>query len=146
MAGYLDRYGEGHDQRAKRKRLIVGVALAIVLGGGGLYLGFKNYRQKSQVKQFVELLQKHDYAAAYKLWGCTDAKPCTEYPYNRFLGDWGPQSPNSQIAFFEITKSRACGSGVIVNVDFGQKHEERFWVEGSEMTIGFSPWSVCPPR
>jgi hypothetical protein len=115
------------------------------VAGGGLYFGFRNYRQKSRIKEFVELLQKHDYTTAYSLWGCTETKPCKDYAYNRFLGDWGPQSPVGQIASFEITKARACGSGVIVNVDFGNR-EERFWVEGSEMTIGYSPWSVCPAR
>ena len=145
MAGYLDRYGEGHEQRAKRNKLIIIVVVAIILGGGGLYFGFRNYRQKSRIKEFVALLQKHNYTSAYSLWGCTETKPCKDYAYNRFLSDWGPQSPNAQIASFEITKARACGSGVIVNVDFG-KREERLWVEGSEMIIGYSPWSVCPER
>jgi len=146
MPGYLDRYGEGHEQRARRNRIIIIVVISVIVGGGGLYLGLRNFRQKSKIKQFVELLQKKDYADAYRMWGCTDSKPCPEYPYDKFLEDWGPKSSNAQIASFEITKSRSCGSGVIVTVDFGQKREERFWVEGSEMTIGFSPWSVCPAR
>ena len=146
MPGYLDRYGEGDEQRSKRNRRIVIVALVVILAGGGLYFGLRNFRQKSRVKEFVGLIQKHDYAAGYRLWGCTEANPCPDYPYNKFLEDWGPQSPNAQISSFEITRSRACGSGVIVTVDFGQNREERFWVEGREMTIGFSPWSVCPAR
>ena len=146
MASYLDRYGEGHEKSAKRNRIIITVALAVILGGGGLYLGLRNYRQKSRIKEFVQLVQKHDYLAAYRLWGCTETKPCPDYAYNKFLTDWGPQSPNAQIASFSITKARSCGSGVIVSVDLGQKREEMFWVEGSEMTIGYSPWQVCPPR
>jgi hypothetical protein len=62
------------------------------------------------------------------------------------MEDWGPQSKYAQIASFNITKSKACGSGVIVTVDLGQNREDRFWVETSEMTIGYSPWSVCPAR
>ena len=146
MPGYLDRYGEGHEQRAKRNRLIVIAVLGVLLVGGGLYFGLRNYRQKSRVKEFIGMLQKGDYAGAYRLWGCTESKPCPAYPFTKFMEDWGPQSPNARIPSFEIAKSRACGSGVIVSVNLGGNREERFWVENRDMTIGYSPWSVCPAR
>ena len=146
MAGYLDRYGEGHEQRAKRTKLVIAVVLSVIVLSAGLYFGLRNHRQKAKVSQFVELLQKHDYQAAYRLWGCSETKPCPEYPFDKFLEDWGPQSKYAQIASFDIAKSKACGSGVIVTVDLGQNREGRLWVEGSEMTIGYSPWSVCPAR
>jgi hypothetical protein len=144
MSGYLDHYGEGYEKRAKRKKLIVAIVLIAVIGGGGLYFGLRNFRQKAKVTEFLELLQKREYAASYKLWGCTDATPCPDYPLNKFMEDWGPNSRNAQIASFSISKSRSCGSGVIVDVDLGRNREERFWVEGPQMTIGFSPWPVCP--
>ena len=106
MAGYLDHYGEVHEQRAKRTKLLAAIVLIALFGGGGLYLALRNYRQKAQVKQFVELLQKSDYTAAYRLWGCTDAKPCPDYPFTKFMEDWGPKSKYAQIASFDITKSR----------------------------------------
>src|SRR5881628_1980626 len=146
MAGYLERYGEGLEQRARRKRRIIAAILIVIVGGGGLYLFLRNYRQKAQVKQFVELLQKQDYPGSYRLWGCSETTPCPDYPFNKFMEDWGPQSRYAQIDSFQITRSRACGSGVIVSVDLGHNRVERFWVEGSEMTIGFSPWPVCPAR
>jgi hypothetical protein len=146
MSGYLDHYGEGHQQRAKRTKLIVAIALVVLFGVVGTYLALRNHRQKQQVKQFIELLQKQDYTGAYRLWGCTDARPCPDYPFKTFMQDWGPQSKNANIASYGITKSRACGSGVIVTVDLGQNREERFWVETSEMTIGYSPWTACPAR
>jgi hypothetical protein len=146
MPGYLDHYGEGHEQRAKRTRYIVIALAAIILIGGGLYFGLRNYRQKARVDEFVGLLQKGDYAAAYRLWGCTESKPCPDYAFPKFMEDWGPQGKNAQIASYKISKSRACGSGVIVTVDFNGGQQERFWVEGEEMIIGFSPWQVCPPR
>jgi len=146
MPGYLDHYGEGYETRAKRTKLIVGIALIALVASGTLYFALRNFRQKAKVTEFIELLQKQDYQSAYRLWGCTDAKPCPDYSFNKFMEDWGPKSSNAQIASFKITKSRACGSGVIVTTDLGQNREERFWVEGSEMTIGFSPWPVCPPR
>ncbi len=145
MAGYLDHYGEGYEKGARRKKLVVIAVVAVVSVVSGLYFGLRNYRQKAKVEEFVELLRKHDYTGAYRMWGCTDAKPCRDYPLNRFMEDWGPQSANAQIPSFHITKSRSCGTGVIVMVNLGPNRDEKFWVEGSEMTIGFSPWSVCPP-
>jgi hypothetical protein len=146
MPGYLDHYGEGYEKGHKRKKLIAVVALLVIVGGSALYLTLRNFRQKAKVTEFVELLQKRDYSAAYRLWGCTEAKPCPDYSFQRFMDDWGHKSQNAQIASFHISRSRSCGTGVIVTVDFGANREERFWVESNEMTIGFSPWSVCPAR
>jgi hypothetical protein len=146
MSGFLDHYGEGYEQRAKRRKLIIAVVLILIIGGGSLYLLLRNHRQKAEVTQFFELLQKHDYANAYRMWGCTEAKPCPDYQFNKFMEDWGPQSPNAQIASFHISKTRSCGSGVIVTVNLGGNRQERLWVESSQMTLGFSPWSVCPAR
>lgn len=146
MAGYLDRYGEGDERRERRRKRIILAAFVVVVLAVGLYVGFKNYRQKEQVKHFAELLQKQDYPGAYQLWGCTDSKPCRDYPFNKFLEDWGPKSRYTQISSFRITKDRKCGSGVIIFADFGNHREEKFWVEGPEMTLGYSPWPACPPR
>src|SRR5262245_24097652 len=106
MPGYLDRYGEGDEQRAKRNKLIIAVLLALVVVSGGLYFGLRNYRQKAQVTQFVELLQKRDYTAAYRLWDCTETKPCPDYAFSKFMEDWGPQSKYAQISSFTIARSR----------------------------------------
>ena len=146
MPSYLDRYGEGYEQRAKRTKRIIAAILIVVVGGAGLYLSLRNHRQKAQVSQFVELLQKRDYTAAYRLWGCTEIKPCPDYTFQKFMEDWGPQSKYAQIASFGIARSKACGSGVIVTVDMDRNREERFWVEDRDLTIGFSPWQVCPAR
>ena len=146
MPSYLDRYGEGHDERARRIKRAAAAILIVVVIAGGLYLRLVNNRQKSQVKQFVALLQKRDYTGAYRMWGCTEAKPCPAYDFNKFLEDWGPKSKYAQIASFDITKSKACGSGVIVTVDFSENREERFWVEDRDLTLGYSPWQVCPSR
>jgi hypothetical protein len=146
VPGYLDHYGEGDEKRSKRLRMVLIVAAVALVSAGSLYFGLRNYRQKARIKEFVELLQKRDYTAAYALWGCTESSPCKDYPLNKFMEDWGPQSPNAQIASFDITRSRACGSGVIVTVNFGGKREERFWVESRDLTVSYSPWSVCPAR
>jgi hypothetical protein len=69
------------------------------------------------------------------------------YPYQSFLRDWGPQGEHPDVSNFRIAKSRSCGSGVILTVDFGRNQEEKLWVQRDDLTIGFSPLPGCPaPR
>jgi hypothetical protein len=146
MAGYLANYGAGEEQREKLiRRLIVG-AIVVVIAGGILYFFLKNFREEQQGRAFFELLEKHDYKSAYALWGCTDTKPCRDYSVQNFMDDWGPKSPHADIRSFHIKRSRSCGSGVILTVDYGAVREpDKLWVERNDLTIGFSPWPGCPP-
>ena len=145
MASYLETYGEGHEQKSKiRKRVIYGTIAAILIATA-VYLFFHNRQQKLRVERFVELLRSKDYPAAYALWGCTPSTPCPDYKFDKFMEDWGPASTYATINAFGITKARSCGSGVIIHASFGEGKSETFWVEGEKMTIGFSPWPVCPP-
>jgi hypothetical protein len=146
MAGYLDHYGEGDVRRAKQIKLLISVALIILLVGAGVYIILKDRREKAQVNHFFALLKAHDYKTAYALWGCTDAKPCRDYGFDKFLEDWGPQSRYADVTAAKITKSRDCGTGVIITTDLGSQRIERLWVERSDETIGFSPWPVCPHK
>lgn len=146
MAGYLDKYGAGEEQREKLiKRLVLSV-LAILILGGALFFTFKNYRQEKQVKYFFEVLRKGDYQSAYRLWGCTETKPCRDYQFDKFMEDWGPKSIRSDMEAPRITKSRSCGTGVILTVDLAKDRQEKLWVERDDLTIGFSPWPACLPR
>ncbi len=114
--------------------------------GGTAYFFLKNYRQERQVREFFQLLQRHDYQAAYSLWGCTESKPCKDYPMQAFLQDWGPQSEHADLSSARVTRSRSCGSGVIITVDYGHTgKEDKLWVQREDLTIGFSPWPGCPP-
>lgn len=158
MAAYLANYGAGEEQREKRIRrlLIVG---GVILGMAALYwLTFrtpileryiravqilKNHREEKQTDEFLALLRAGDYKGAYRLWGCTDEKPCRDYKFENFMDDWGPQSVHAN-NLPRITRSRACGSGVIVTVVTG-KGDQILWVEQADLTLGFSPWPGCPP-
>jgi hypothetical protein len=140
MAGYLDQYGAGDERRAKIIKTLVFSLIAVLVIGGPLFYIFHNYRQESQAKRFFRALEAHDYQTAYAIWGCTDAKPCAGYPMADFLKDWG----NRDVAGYNITRSRSCGSGVILTVDFGKGQEEKLWVERKDLTIGFSPFPGCP--
>jgi hypothetical protein len=145
MAGFFDHYGAGEEQREQMIKRVVITTLLLAASAGILYFVFKNYRQERQVKSFLALLARQDYKAAYVLWGCTDANPCRDYPFSEFMKDWGAQSEHADASSFHITKSRSCGSGVIVTVDSGKKQEDKLWVQRDDLTIGFSPLPGCPP-
>jgi hypothetical protein len=149
MAGYLDHYGAGEERREKKIRRLVLTALAVVVAAGVLFLIFKNYRQERQVSRFLDLLASQDYQSAYALLGCTAANPCRDYQFTEFMKDWGPQSGHADPKSFHITKTRACGSGVIVTVDSkkdsNKPQEDKLWVQRDDLTIGFSPLPGCPP-
>ena len=90
MAGYLEQYGAGEERRGKIIKVLVISLIALVVIGGGLYFNFHNFREERQVKEFLSHLESRDYKAAYALFGCTDAKPCRYYPFDKFMEDWGP--------------------------------------------------------
>ena len=144
MAGYLDQYGAGEERRGKIIRNVVITVVALAVIGGALYFNFHNYREEQQVKQFMSLLAGKEYKAAYALFGCTDAKPCRYYPFDKFMEDWGPTSGHSGFDSARITRSRSCGSGVLLTVDYGSNRQEKLWVERGDKSIGFPPVQGCP--
>lgn len=159
MAGYLDQYGAGDERREKRNRWLFiagGAVLAALLLWWFLYgwdkseivreshvarlvQKLRHHGQENEVRQFLELLKNQQYEAAYKVWGASK-----DYPFNKFMEDWGPQSRRN-LNSFEIVRSRSCGSGVVITVVFQKGGEESLWVQKTDQTIGFSPFSAgCP--
>ena len=90
MSIFLDNYGVVDERREKRVKRILYTVLTLAVVGGGLWFLFRNYKEESRVKEFLSLLERRDYKTAYGLWGCTDATPCRDYGYTRFVEDWGP--------------------------------------------------------
>ncbi len=144
MAGYLDQYGEGDERRSRIIKTTITAALAVLILGGGLYWYFQDYSQEREVKQFFSLLAKRNYPGAYQLWGCSDARPCRDYPEQAFMGDWGPQAIRNPEAA-HITSVESCGSGVIIKAEVGGELRT-LWVERDTATLGFSPMDICPGR
>lgn len=146
MPGYLEAYGAGEEKREKLIKRIALVLVLVLVGAGGLYFFFRNYRETRQAELFFDLLRAKDYKAAYALWGCTESSPCAEYRMEKFLEDWGPDSPHADLSRLEITRTRGCSAGVIIEASFGQGITEYLWVERGKKTIGYAPWPVCNPR
>jgi hypothetical protein len=144
MAGYLEQYGAGDERRAKVIKTLVISVVALVVVGGALFFIFHNYREESRVKQFYALLKAKDYKGAYALFGCTDTTPCRYYAFEKFKEDFGPNTGHDDLTNIRISRSRSCGSGVLLTVDFGKNQQERLWVERHDMSIGFPPVQGCP--
>ena len=141
MAGYLARYGAGEERREKMVKKALLALLAAVIVGGVLFFVFHNFRQEGRVKEFFARLAAHDFKGAYTLWGCTDAHPCEAYSFDTFMQDWGPTKGDP--TKYKITRSKSCGNGVILNVDFGSE-EQILWVERGNLSMSFSPFPGCP--
>jgi hypothetical protein len=143
MPGYLDNYGVSETRRAKKIWRWVGATLASALLIFGVYAFWHDFREKRQVSRFIELLGARDYPAAYRLWGCDPAKPCRAYSMQKFLEDWGPQSPHANIAAAHVRRSRSCDQGVIQILVFPSGEEIPLYVDRAERQLAFSPFSYC---
>lgn len=142
---YLDSYGVGDARREKNWKIAMAAAVVLLIAGVGLYFFFRDRSGKQKVQEFLQTLQAGDYKAAYALWGCTDSTPCTGYPYEEFLKDWGPASPHSNAAGAQVIGGQHCSTGVIQVVHFPGAAADKnvqLWVEGRNNTIGFAPWPI----
>jgi hypothetical protein len=138
MPGYLDQYGAGEEQRIRIVKTIVISLVSVVVLAGILFFIFHNYREEQRGRQFLAYLNAHNYKAAYAMFGCTEAKPCSGYSFDQFMQDWGPASGHD-MASARVTHSSSCGSGVVLTVDYGQNKQEMLWVEGKDLNVGFPP-------
>jgi hypothetical protein len=103
-----------------------------------------NRGEQKRVESFFQLLAAHDYKPAYALWGCTDATPCRDYPFQSFMRDWGPEA--APVTGAEVLDGETCGSGVIVTADAGKAGEKKLWVEKQTQILSFLPPGIdrCP--
>jgi hypothetical protein len=149
MASYLEAYGAAEENRAKKVRLvrITAVTLLCALVTGIILYGiFKNYSEEQRLKSFIAQLQKHDYPAAYRMWGCSETQPCPNYTFDRFMEDWGPKSSHADASSAQIGLSQSCGTGVILRIDYKNGEPMPLWVERDTKIISFAPWPECPGR
>lgn len=148
MPGYLDTYGAGEEQRNRIIiRSVVAAVVTVVVVSLGWYL-LKNHHQEGIVKTFLGDVRRGDLQAAYRAWGCTAAKPCSGYEFDKFRQDWGSAAkdgaPDPKV--LEITDSESCGSGVLLTVKVNPERQEELWVEKNSDAISFAPYPICPHK
>ena len=145
MSGFLDDAYGATDARRERnvKRIVLGTLGAIVLAVL-LYFWFRDYREEHQVRTFLSALSKSDYKSAYALWGCTDATPCRDYQYDKFLEDWGASSPHANASQARVTYTIGCDAGLLAELQFPEQKPVLLWVERNNDVLGFFPWKLRP--
>jgi len=144
MAAYLEGYGAGDERKSKLIGRAVRIGLAAIVVGLLGYFGFRNFAERSMLDRFVDLLKAKDYRTAYALWGCTEQTPCRDYSYERFLRDWGPESPAKNAESVKKIRAATCGgvfanTGVLRIYKFDPDYEVSLWVEKSDDKISFAP-------
>jgi hypothetical protein len=143
MAGYLDAYGAGDERRARIIKLITLSVAGLAILFGLLYFFFRNFSQEQQAKRFFELLQAHNYQAAFDLWNPTEENK-HDYPMKAFLEDWGPQAMT--VRDFSILDAESCGNNVIVDADLGAAGDRRLWIKRATNELSFGPEPYCPQQ
>ena len=154
MPGYLDQYGAGEEQKESIiKRAVISVLVTAVVVGLGWYL-LQDHHQEGVVKTFLQAVRQGDLQTAYRDWGCTTAKPCTGYGFDKFLIDWGPAKTGMpanddgppDLAILSLTDSESCNNGVFLTVEVNSKRTEKLWVDKTSDEISFAPYPICPHR
>jgi len=145
MSGYLDNFGVVDAKREKRNKRIVVSLLSIAVAGGLLWYFFRDWKEEARLREFFALLEKKDYKQAYGLWGCTDATPCRDYAFDKFLRDWGPESIAGNLSAVQRGKVKSCSGGIIQQMTI-KGEEVNLYVDRNSLVLGFSPWPVCAPR
>ncbi len=145
MSGYLDNFGQDDARRERKLKRIVAVSVLAGIAGLGSWLFFRDFFEKRQVSRFFEQIRAGKYDDAYRLWGCDPAKPCRDYNREKFLEDWGPDSPHAaQIAStMRVRRTRSCEGGVISIVEFKPGDEVFLFVDRASRQLSFSPWGYC---
>jgi hypothetical protein len=137
---YLAEYGQADRRYEKILRIAGYTLLAAVVLGCVYWLFFRNWREERSVSQFLALLEQQKYEEAYRKWGCSAEQPCPNYAYDKFLEDWGPQSPLGTVASYDVGRSYDQQSGVIILVQVNGRRIPNLWVEKGSHVIGFSPY------
>lgn len=117
-----------------KRRLLIAIPVALALGGYG-YWTFKNYAQEQHAERFFTALTQRKYEEAYQLW-----QPSRYYLMKDFLNDWGDKREGGPIRQYYIRRSRARGSGVILDVIVNNGETMRIWVEREKKNMSFSPY------
>lgn len=141
---YLGNYGVKDARREKRFYRITGSVLGAVLLGTILWYYFRTWGEEQAIKQFFANLQSKNYKAAYAQFGCSDASPCRDYSFEKFLEDWGEKSEFGDPAEASLGLVEPCGNMVWIEVTRPNKPRIGLAVDPQTKTVGYAPSVRCP--
>lgn len=85
------------------------LVILVVVGGVVGYFALHNLPEKHAVEHFLTELKEGNYKEAYELW-----QPASDYSYQDFLRDWGPQGDYGKIHEFKIISVKSKGSAIVI--------------------------------
>jgi hypothetical protein len=144
MGAYLQNYGAGEERRNRIIKFMILGALVALIVLVIAYFFFHDRSEKKTVERFLAQINAHNYKDAYITWGCTEANPCRNYDFGRFLEDWGPKTKATSP--WRIASMEGCRSFVTVNVTADGAELQSLGVERGAKTVSYAPSSECMER
>lgn len=144
MGTYLQQYGVDDERRGRVIwGIIYGVLGALILGVIA-YFFLHDFGEKRVANRFLGHINAKQFNEAYTDWGCTNQHPCPNYPYTRFLEDWGPvKKINSP---WKVDSTDSCRYFLTVNVKAEGTELESLSVQRADKSLGFAPAAECQER
>jgi hypothetical protein len=141
VGSYLQSYGAGEERRNRTIKWLIISVIAVLLLAWFSYLFLHDYFETKTVKSFLAEVNSKDYQAAYRDWGCTEATPCPNYDFKRFLEDWGPNKKISSP--WKVDSVEGCQTFVTVNVTAKGSEVQSLGVERGSKTVMYAPAAEC---
>ena len=146
MSDYLTNYGVKESKQERKFLRVVAAVVGTVVVGAFLWFYFRTFREERAVKQFLSNLAAKNYQAGYEQFGCSATKPCRDYQFEKFLEDWGDNSPFADVSKTSISLAEVCGNSVWVSLKQPGQSELGLAVDPDTRQIGFSPDPRCPHK
>ena len=140
MTSYLEEYERNSWGFGKVAKAVGYTLLACIVGYSVYWLFFRNWREESQLKEFLSLVQAQRYEQAYEAWGCSVEQPCKFYSYESFLEDWGAESPLGAVKTYRLGRSYTQEGGVILEVYVNGEKQPNLWVQSDTQAISYFPY------
>jgi hypothetical protein len=141
-------------KKARRRKIIISVAVAVVLILGILGYIYRNWPEEHLVNKFMTALESKDYKGAYGIWVADKdwqqhPQQHAQYSFQDFIRDWGPGGDWGEIKSYHVEGSEvpkasySSGNGVVVMLTInGHKEPTGIWVTRSDHSMTFSPFDV----
>ena len=122
-------------RKARRRKIIVSVVVAVVLVIGIIGFIFRNYPEERVANKFLTALVSKDFNKAYGIWIADPSwqqhpNQHSQYLFNDFYRDWGPGGDWGPINSFHIDtatrprdRNSGISNGVVVVVTINERKE-----------------------
>lgn len=141
---YMENFGVADARREKRFLRVVLMVVGAALLGTLFWYYYRTFFEERAVHQFLDNLAARDYKAAHAQFGCTDATPCRDYDFTKFMEDWGDKSPYADVSGVKITLAEPCGNMIWIAIKHPNQKELGLAVDPETRIITYAPEARCP--